>query len=38
MTAFSLIAAALTIVAKTGMAPGDNPLAVSPIDGLKGPV
>lgn len=38
MTCAALVAAALTLVVKTGMAPGDNPLAVSPIDGLSGPV
>ena len=38
MTCAAIVAAALTLVVKTGMAPGDNPLAVSPIDGLNGPV
>ena len=34
----SLLAASLTLVVKTGMSPGENPLAVAPIDGLKGAV
>lgn len=38
MISAAFFAAALTLIVKTGMAPGDNPLAVSPIDGLDGPV
>ena len=38
MTSVVFVAATLTLVVKTGMTPGDDPLAVSPIDGLNGPV
>ena len=34
----TLFAASLTLVVKTGMSPAANPLAVAPIDGLKGAV
>ena len=38
MISVIFFSAALTLIVKTGMSPGDNPLAVSPIDGLNGPV
>ena len=38
MNAFILLAASLTLAVKTGMSPDADPLAVAPIDGLKGAV